>query len=107
MKNAAAAYAVGQVAVTDDFEPDIVDRTQVGEFRQLEPGADTEGLRLDASVWRADPASVPAEFSRRDYGPRASSGSLRSHTRDCARTGQLLGNTPPTTSHKRIIPPDR
>ena len=62
MKNAAAAYAVDQIAATDDYEPDIVDGTQVGEFRQLEPGADTDGLRLDASIWRSAPASYEYDF---------------------------------------------
>ena len=63
MKNTEAAYAVDQVAVTNDFEPDIVDGTQVGEYRQLEPSADAAGLRLDASVWRSDPATYEYEFA--------------------------------------------
>ena len=63
MKNAAADYAVDQITAANDYEPDIVEGTQVGEFRQLEPDADTEGLRLDASIWRSEPATYDYDFA--------------------------------------------
>ncbi len=57
----AASYAVDQADAASGYEPDIVDGTQVGEYRQLEPGAAPNVL--DASVWRSDPATYDYEFA--------------------------------------------
>jgi uncharacterized cupin superfamily protein len=53
MESAQARYAVDRVDAAG-YEPDIVDGTQVGEFRQLEP-SEGSANDLDASVWRSDP----------------------------------------------------
>lgn len=62
MESAQAPYAVDRAAAKTGYEPDVVDGTQVGEYRQLEPGAGSANL-LDASLWRSDPATYEYEFA--------------------------------------------
>jgi uncharacterized cupin superfamily protein len=62
MDNVSAAYVVDRVDA-EGYEPDIVDGTQVGEFRGLEPkGASAN--ELDVSVWRSDPATYDYLFEK-------------------------------------------
>jgi uncharacterized cupin superfamily protein len=54
MESATAKYVVDRVDA-EGYEPDIIDGTQVGEFRGLEPtGASTN--ELEVGLWRSDPA---------------------------------------------------
>ena len=62
MQSERVPYAVDRVAAGAGYEPDIVDGTQVGEYRQLEPSAGSANL-LDASIWRSDPATYDYEFA--------------------------------------------
>jgi uncharacterized cupin superfamily protein len=60
MKSAKADYVVDRVDA-EDYEPDIVDGTQVGDFHQLElNGASVN--ELDVSLWRSDPATYDYLF---------------------------------------------
>lgn len=61
MSSSRAPYATDRVAADSGYEPDIVDGTQVGEYRQLEPSAGP-GV-LDASIWRSEPATYDYDFA--------------------------------------------
>ena len=62
MKSPRAEYVVDRVDA-EGYEPDIVDGTQVGEFRGLEPkGASAN--ELDVCVWRSDPATYDYLFKK-------------------------------------------
>jgi len=63
MESEQAPYAVDRIAEVTGYEPDVVDGTQVGEYRQLEPSAGSANLLLDASIWRSDPATYEYEFA--------------------------------------------
>jgi uncharacterized cupin superfamily protein len=43
----------------EEYEPDIVDGVQIGEFRQVETAADNA---LEAGLWRSQPAGVDYVF---------------------------------------------
>ena len=60
MEKATTGYVVDR-AEGEGFEPDIIDGTQVGEFRQIEPAGDGKE-KLDASIWRSDPATYDYLF---------------------------------------------
>jgi uncharacterized protein len=62
MTSARAGYVVDRVDA-EGYEPDIVDGTQVGEFRGLEPNG-TSASGLDVSVWRSEPATYDYLFER-------------------------------------------
>ncbi len=55
-----AEYVVDRVNA-EDFEPDIIEGTQVGEFHQIEPKGDSVD-KLDACIWRSDPATYDYMF---------------------------------------------
>jgi uncharacterized cupin superfamily protein len=60
MASASAEYVVDRVDA-EGYEPDIIDGTQVGEFRELAPkGASANAL--DVGVWRSDPATYDYLF---------------------------------------------
>ena len=59
--SAEAEYVVDRVDA-EGFEPDIIDGTQVGESHQVEPDGGG-GDRLDASIWRSDPATYDYFFA--------------------------------------------
>jgi uncharacterized cupin superfamily protein len=60
MESARGEYVVDRVDA-EGYEPDMVDGTQVGEFRGLEPkGASAN--KLDVSVWRSGPATYDYLF---------------------------------------------
>ena len=62
MESASAGYVIDHVDA-EGYEPDIVDGTQLGEFRGLEPkGASAN--ELDVSVWRSDPATYDYLFEK-------------------------------------------
>jgi uncharacterized cupin superfamily protein len=62
MTNLTAEYVVDNVDA-ESYEPEIIDGSQVGESRQLEPtGAST--TELDVSLWRSDPATYDYLFDR-------------------------------------------
>ncbi len=62
MNGVRADYVVDRVDA-EGYEPDIVDGTQVGEFRGLEPkGASAN--ELDVCVWRSDPATYDYLFEK-------------------------------------------
>jgi uncharacterized cupin superfamily protein len=53
MESAKGGYVVDRVDA-EDYEPDIIEGAQVGEFHQIQPkGGSAE--KLDASLWRSDP----------------------------------------------------
>jgi uncharacterized cupin superfamily protein len=54
MESRRAGYAVDRIDA-EGYEPDMIEGTQVGEFRGLEPAAGAT-VALDACVWRSDPA---------------------------------------------------
>jgi uncharacterized cupin superfamily protein len=54
MASARAEYVVDRVDA-DGYEPDKIDGAQVGEFHQIEPAGGSGG-KLDACLWRSDPA---------------------------------------------------
>ena len=58
--SAEAEYIVDRIDA-EGFEPDIIDGTQVGESHQVEPDGGG-GDRLDASIWRSDPATYDYFF---------------------------------------------
>ncbi len=60
MSNTKAEYVVDRIDA-EQFEPDIIDGTQVGEFHQIEPHGEAED-KLDASLWRSDPATYDYLF---------------------------------------------
>jgi uncharacterized cupin superfamily protein len=60
MSDARADYVIDRMDA-QGFEPDIIDGTQVGEFHQIEPKGDS-GYKLDASLWRSDPATYDYLF---------------------------------------------
>ena len=60
MSDAKAEYVVDRVDA-EQFEPDIIDGTQVGEFHQIEPKGESED-KLDASLWRSDPGTYDYLF---------------------------------------------
>jgi uncharacterized cupin superfamily protein len=61
MENSKGDYVVDRVDA-EDYEPDIIDGNQVGEFHQLEPtGGSAE--KLDASLWRSDPGRYDYLFA--------------------------------------------
>ena len=62
MESARAEYVVDRVDA-EGYEPDIVDGSQMGEFRGLEPkGASAN--ELDVGVWRSDPATYDYLFEK-------------------------------------------
>jgi uncharacterized cupin superfamily protein len=60
MESATAKYVVDRVDA-EGYEPDIIDGTQVGEFRGLEPKGRSANA-LDVGVWRSDPATYDYLF---------------------------------------------
>lgn len=60
MSDAKAEYVVDRVDA-EQFEPDIIDGTQVGEFHQIEPKGESQD-KLDASLWRSDPGTYDYLF---------------------------------------------
>jgi Predicted enzyme of the cupin superfamily len=60
MDSAKAEHVVDRVDA-EDYEPDIIDGTQVGEFHQIEPTGDSAD-KLDACLWRSDPATYDYLF---------------------------------------------
>jgi uncharacterized protein len=60
MESATAKYVVDRVDA-EGYEPDIIDGTQVGEFRGLAPTA-ASANELDVGVWRSDPATYDYLF---------------------------------------------
>lgn len=60
MDSARAEYVVDRVDA-EGYEPDIVDGSQLGEFHQIEPRGTPAG-KLDASLWRSDPATYDYLF---------------------------------------------
>ena len=61
MESATAKYVVDRVDA-DGHEPDIIDGTQVGEFRGLEPKGGSAN-ELEVGVWRSDPATYDYLFA--------------------------------------------
>lgn len=61
MGTAKDVYVVDRVD-TDGYEPDMIDGTQVGEFHQIEPAGGDNADKLDASIWRSDPATYDYLF---------------------------------------------
>ena len=53
-------YVVDRVDA-EGFEPDIIDGAQVGESHRVEPDRSADD-RLDASIWRSDPATYDYLF---------------------------------------------
>jgi uncharacterized cupin superfamily protein len=62
MANPRAEYVVEHVDV-EDYEPEIIDGSQVGESHQLEPQGESE-TDLDVSLWRSDRATYDYLFER-------------------------------------------
>ena len=60
MERTKAAYAVDKVDARG-YEPEMIDGTQVGEFRQIEPEGSSAN-RLDVSLWRSEPATYDYFF---------------------------------------------
>ena len=60
MESAKGEYVVDRVNA-ESYEPDIINGTQVGEFHQIEPTGGRAD-RLDASLWRSDPATYDYLF---------------------------------------------
>lgn len=60
MQGAAAKFAVDRVE-GGTYQPEMIDGTQVGEFRQIEPNGSSAN-RLDVSLWRSDPATYDYLF---------------------------------------------
>ena len=60
MQGAAAKFAVDRVE-GGAYQPEMIDGTQVGEFRQIEPNGSSAN-RLDVSLWRSDPATYDYLF---------------------------------------------
>ena len=60
MESAKAEYVVDRVNA-EAYEPEIIDGTQVGEVHRIEPTGNS-GHKLDASLWRSDPATYDYLF---------------------------------------------
>jgi len=60
VQGATSSYAVERLD-GGSFEPDVIDGTQIGEFRPIEPGGPTAS-RLDVGLWRSDPGTCDYFF---------------------------------------------
>jgi uncharacterized cupin superfamily protein len=61
MGTAKGVFVVDRVDA-DGYEPEMIDGTQVGEFHQIESAGDGKADKLDASIWRSDPATYDYLF---------------------------------------------
>lgn len=62
MTKPTAEYVVDHVDA-EAYEPEIIDRSQVGESHQLAP-AGASASDLDVSLWRSDPATYDYLFEK-------------------------------------------
>jgi uncharacterized protein len=60
MRPPKAAYVVDRLD-SEDYEPDVIDGTQVGEFHQIQPEQGSAD-KLDVCLWRSDPATYDYFF---------------------------------------------
>jgi uncharacterized cupin superfamily protein len=60
MKHATASYVVDRVDV-EDYEPEMIDGSQVGEVHQIEPD-ESSANKLDVSLWRSEPGTYDYLF---------------------------------------------